>query len=119
MPLKLFNYFGVEGDQSIQCCFNVGPASQSVGKHRNSIRRMPCVCWVCFIYIFEARNSFREEKKTEKHFHLQMDEKEMNETSTAAGQGTTKSRRMGIGRIFHVITHSTNSYVIRPLGWYI
>ena len=28
-----------------QCCFNVGPASRTVGQHCNSIGRMSSVCW--------------------------------------------------------------------------
>ena len=27
------------------CCFNVGPASQTVGQHENNIGSMACVCW--------------------------------------------------------------------------
>ena len=29
-----------------QCCFDVGPASKTVGQHWNGIGWMPCVCWV-------------------------------------------------------------------------
>ena len=29
----------------IQCCFNFGPASKTLGQHRNSIGQMARVCW--------------------------------------------------------------------------
>ena len=39
-----------------QCCFNVGPASKTVGQHWNSIGWMPRVCWVAHV---SSRRLFR------------------------------------------------------------
>ena len=34
--------------RGIQCCFNVGPASKTVGQHWNNIGWIPRVCWLIF-----------------------------------------------------------------------
>ena len=39
-----------------QCCFNVGPASKTVGQHWNSIGWMPRVC--CNTWLCRDKNSF-------------------------------------------------------------
>ena len=62
-PLLTTHQYSTIGQSSkhgsfTQCCFNVGPASKTVGQHWNSIGSMPRVCWEWLVFAELSRTSF-------------------------------------------------------------